>query len=173
MPDFKDEFLARFRWIDGHADVLGLLADAPFLSDAVAVLAEPFMERGITKVASVEARGFVLGGAVAVRLGAGFVAIRKPGAVFPGAKAELVTEPDWRGQTHALQVQRAAVGADDVVLLVDDWAERGSQATAAKALIEACGARYAGLSLLVDELSDETRPALDPVHAVVSAAELP
>jgi adenine phosphoribosyltransferase len=150
-----------------------VLSDAPLLRDAVEALATPFAEAGITKVASVEARGFVLGGAVAVRLGAGFVAIRKPGSVFPGAKAERVTEPDWRGQAHALQAQRAALGAGDVVLVVDDWAEVGSQAAAAKGLIEDCGAHYAGLSILVDELTDEARRALEPVHAVVSAAELP
>jgi adenine phosphoribosyltransferase len=173
MPPFRDEFLARFRWIDGHADVLGLLSDALFLRSAVDALAAPFMERGITKVASVEARGFVIGGAVAVRLGAGFVAIRKPGAIFPGAKVERVTDPDWRGRAHALQIQRAALGAGDVVLLVDDWAELGSQALAAKALVEGCDASYAGLTLLVDELREDVRRRLAPVHAIVTGAELP
>jgi adenine phosphoribosyltransferase len=170
---FKEDFLARFRWIDGHADMLGLLADAGFLRSAVEALAAPFADRGVTKVASVEARGFVLGSAVAVRLGAGFVAIRKPGAVFPGVKAKRLTQPDWRGQTHELRMQRAALRATDVVLLVDDWAEVGSQASAARALIEECGAVYAGLSLLVDELDDGTREALAPVHAVVTGNELP
>jgi adenine phosphoribosyltransferase len=173
VPPFKDELLSRFRWIDGHADVLGLLSDGPFLSEAVDALAAPFMERGITKVTSIEARGFVLGGAVAVRLGAGFVAIRKPDAVFPGAKVERMTEPDWRGQRHALRAQRAALSADDVVLVVDDWAEVGSQAAAARALIEECGASYAGLTLLVDELREDVRRRLAPVHAIVTGAELP
>jgi hypothetical protein len=56
---------------------------------------------------------------------------------------------------------------------VDDWAEVGSQATAAKALIEECGAAYAGLSLLVDQLPDDVRGELEPVRAVVRADELP
>jgi adenine phosphoribosyltransferase len=59
------------------------------------------------------------------------------------------------------------------VLLVDDWAETGSQATAARALIEDCGAAYAGLSLLVDQLADDMRDSLQPFAAVVSYAELP
>jgi adenine phosphoribosyltransferase len=173
VSGFRDELLARFRWIDGHADILGLLADAGFLRNAVEALAAPFADRGVTKVASVEARGFVLGSAVAVRLGAGFVAIRKPGAVFPGAKAKRLTGPDWRGQTHELQVQRAALGANDVVLVVDDWAEVGSQAFGSRRLIEECGASYAGLSLLVDELPADRREALAPVHAVVTGDDLP
>jgi adenine phosphoribosyltransferase len=80
---------------------------------------------------------------------------------------------DWCGQRNVLRVQRSAISPDDLVLLVDDWAETGSQATAAKALIEECRASYAGLSLLVDELPEETPEALAPVHAVVSGEELP
>ncbi len=72
-----------------------------------------------------------------------------------------------------LRVQRSSLGPDDLVLLVDDWAETGSQATAAKALIEECRASYAGLSLLVDELPEDAREALAPVRAVVSSGELP
>ena len=72
-----------------------------------------------------------------------------------------------------LRVQRSALGPDDLVLLVDDWAEIGSQATAAKALIEDCGAAYGGLSLLVDQLPEDKRAALAPVRAVVLRDELP
>jgi adenine phosphoribosyltransferase len=170
---FKDEFLARFRWIEGHADIAGLFADAEFLRNAAAALAAPLRSARVTKVAAVEARGFVLGAGVALELGAGFVAIRKSGSIHPGPKAERVTGPDWRGREHLFRVQRASLGKDDVVLLVDDWAEVGSQATAARALIEECGASYAGLSLLVDQLPDDVRRTLEPVHAVVRADELP
>ena len=173
MSAFKDDFLVRFRWIDGHADMLGLLVDATFLSRAVEALAAPFRDRGITKVCAVEARGFPLGAGVALQLGVGFVAVRKSGSIHPGAKAERITDPDWRGQQNVLQVQHSALGPDDLVLLVDDWAEIGSQATAAKALIEECGAAYAGLSLVVDQLPDDKREALAPVHAVVLREELP
>jgi adenine phosphoribosyltransferase len=169
---FKDDFLRRFRWIEGHADMLGLFVDGRFLAKAVSALASPFREQGVTKVAAVEARGFVLGAGVALQLGVGFVAVRKAGSVHPGEKAERVTTPDWRGHEHLLRVQRSAVAPDDLVLLVDDWAEIGSQAAAAKALIEECGATYGGLSLLVDELPNDVREELAPVHAVVSGEEL-
>ena len=173
MSAFKDDFLARFRWIDGHADMLGLLVDGAFLSGAIDALTAPFRDRGVTKVSAVEARGFPLGAGVALQLGVGFVAVRKSGSIHPGAKAERTTDTDWRGQRNLLQVQRSALGPDDLVLLVDDWAEIGSQAIAAKALIEECGAAYAGLSLLVDQLPGDKRDALAPVHAVVLREELP
>ena len=170
---FRDAFIDRFRWIEGHADMLGLLADATLLEGAIDALAEPFEGHAITKVAGIEARAFVLGGAVARSLGAGFVAIRKSGSIHPGPKVERATAPDWRGLTSVLLVQREALGRNDRVLLVDDWAETGSQALAARALIDDCGATYAGLSLLVDQLSDDVRDRLSPVRAVVSAEELP
>jgi adenine phosphoribosyltransferase len=173
VPSFKDEFLARFRWIHGHADMLGLLADGAILRGAVQALADPFRDQGITKVAAVEARGFVLGAGVALELEAGFVAIRKTGAVHPGLKAARVTDPDWRGHQNVLRVQREALRRVDTVLLVDDWAETGSQAAAAKELVQMCSATFAGLSLLVDELPDARREELAPVHAVVSGDELP
>lgn len=173
MSDFRDEFLARFRWIHGHADILGLFAEPGFLARTAASLADPFRTEGVTKVAGIEARGFALATAVALDLGAGFVPVRKAGAIHPGPKAERSFGPDWRGRTTPMQVQRAALSVDDVVLVVDDWAETGAKALAAQALIGDCGASYAGLSLLVDQLQDDTRSALAPVVAVVRTGELP
>jgi adenine phosphoribosyltransferase len=173
VSGFAEELLSRFRWIGGHADVLGLLADAAFLERSIAALAEPFEQEGVTKVVGVEARGFVFGPAVALRLGAGFVPVRKPGSIHPGPKAIHVSEPDWRGRSLAYELQRAAIAEGDRVLLVDDWGETGSQALAARALVEKCGAIWAGASLLVDQLQDETRGRLAPVRAVVLSEQLP
>jgi adenine phosphoribosyltransferase len=173
VAGFADELLSRFRWIGGHADVLGLLSDAGFLARAITALAEPFEEAAVTKVAGVEARGFVFGAGVALRLGAGFVPVRKPGSVHPGPKAVQRSAPDWRGQRVAYEVQRAAVTDGDRVLLVDDWAETGSQALAARSLVEECGGTWVGISLLVDQLQEEVRDRLAPVSAVVLAEQLP
>ena len=59
------------------------------------------------------------------------------------------------------------------MLLVDDWAETGNQALAARALVEECGGAWAGVSLLVDQLQDEMRGRLAPVRAVVLSEQLP
>lgn len=58
------------------------------------------------------------------------------------------------------------------MLVVDDWAEAGSQASAARSLVEQCGGTYAGLAIIVDQLTDQARAALEPVHALVPFALL-
>jgi adenine phosphoribosyltransferase len=173
VPGFAEELLLQFRWVGGHADVLGLLSDAGFLARSVAALRDPFVDARVAKVVGVEARGFVFGGAVATQLGAGFVPVRKPGSVHPGPKAVHLSEPDWRGRRMAYELQRAAIDEGDRVLLVDDWAETGSQALAARSLVEECGGTWVGISLLVDQLQDDVRARLEPVQAVVRAEELP
>jgi adenine phosphoribosyltransferase len=173
MIAFRQELLSRFRWINGHADILGLLAEDGFLERAAVALWQPFATAGATKVAGVEARGFIFGSAVAVLGGVGFVPIRKAGAIHPGEKVVQCAEPDWRGHEHELWLQRAALNERDRVLLVDDWAEIGSQAHAAKLMIEQTGGTYVGLSLLVDQLSDEARSRLQPVSAIVLHGDLP
>jgi adenine phosphoribosyltransferase len=157
---------ARFRWIDGHADVWALFRDPPTLAAVVAALADPYRNEGVTAVCGVESRGFLMGAAVAVELGAGFVAVRKDGGLFPGEKISHETAPDYRGQRHHLRLQRAALRPDDRVLFVDDWIETGSQATAVRAMVEACGATWLGCSVVVDQLGDPG------VRSLVTADEL-
>jgi len=82
--DARAQVLGRFRWIDGHADVWHVFRDPIAFRTVVQALADPYRAAGVTAVAGVESRGFLLGGAVAMELGVGFVAIRKAGALFPG-----------------------------------------------------------------------------------------
>jgi adenine phosphoribosyltransferase len=167
-----DELVARLRYYDGHSDTLGLFADSELLARAASAVADPFRDGGVQKVAGIEARGFVLATAVALELGAGLVTIRKEGSIHPGAKAELKAPPDWRGRETTLRLQRHVIDEGDSVLVVDDWAETGSKALTARRLIEECGGRYAGLSLLVDQLPADLREALAPVATVALAEEL-
>ena len=167
-----DEVAAKLRYFDGHSDTLGLFADAGFLARAGAALAVPFRAAEVTKVAGIEARGFVLGTAVALELGLGFVGMRKPGAVLAGDKAEARFERDWRGDDGVLRLQRHVVGTGERVLLVDDWAETGAKALAARELIEACGGVYAGLSLLVNQLPADVQSRLEPLAFVVRAEDV-
>ncbi|MDX6491493.1 MAG: adenine phosphoribosyltransferase [Gaiellaceae bacterium] len=172
MAGFHDELVAQLEYFDGHSDTLGLFADGRFLARVGAAMADPFRSAGVTKVAGIEARGFILATAVALELSVGFVAVRKQGSIHPGAKAELAAPPDWRGLEPVLRLQRHVIEPGELVLVVDDWAETGSKALTARRLIEACGGRYAGLSLLVDQLSDRLRDQLAPVTAVALAEEV-
>jgi adenine phosphoribosyltransferase len=165
-----EEILERFAWVEGHADVWRLFADPALFGRIAAALADPFRDAGIAVVCGIEARGFILGGAVARELDVGFAAIRKGDGLYPGPKVQLHTEPDYRGKRNVLRLQRQAIRPGDLVLLVDDWAERGSQARAAAELVARCGGSVAGLSVIVDQLG--TREGLPPVHALVAADDL-
>ena len=137
----------------------------------VEALAEPWRDSGVSHVLGIESRGFLLGGAVALKLGVGFVAIRKGGGLLPGPKLVVGSQPDYRGLSHQLRMQRV-LHAGHRALLVDDWAERGSQASAVATLVEQAGAELAGLSLIVDQLPDDLRASLGRVTSLVRAAEL-
>ncbi len=165
------ELRQRITFPDGHADVWPLFYDPVLFNQVIEALAAP-LRHGVSKIAGVEARGFLLGAAVAVRLGAGFVAIRKQDGLYPGPKLTARAEPDYRGQQNVLRLQRAACGPGDTVALVDDWIQTASQALAAKSLIAQSGARYVGASIVVDQLADASRQALAPCHALIGADEL-
>lgn len=121
----------------------------------------------------IESRGFLLGAAVAVELGVGFVGVRKSGALFPGPKVRRTTGPDYRGHEHELLVRRDALAPGDCAILVDDWAETGSQALAVADMARELGADLFGVSLMVDQLPDAVGSQLPPVTCLLPAAELP
>ena len=172
MSDFADELAERIRWVDGHADVWPTFADESFFPRLVAALAKPYRDAGVTKVAGIEARGFILGAAVALELRAGFVAIRKESGLFPGEKLSRMTPPDYRRKQTLLRLQKHSLREGDRVLLVDDWFETGSQALTAKRLIEQIGAELVGTSVIVDELGSEGRAQLPRFTALVQAEAL-
>jgi adenine phosphoribosyltransferase len=163
--------LGAFRWESGHADVWRIFADADVFAAVVAGLVEPWRAQDVTKVLGIESRGFLLGGAASVALASGFVAVRKSDGLLPGPKLTLDTDPDYRGRRHHLRMQTVLTPADRV-LMVDDWAERGSQARAARQLVVSSGATFLGLSVLVDQLTTEARSVLGTVTALVGANEL-
>jgi adenine phosphoribosyltransferase len=172
VNDLRRAILERFRWVNGHADVWRLLYDAELFPRLVAELADPFRADGITKVAGIEARGFILGSGVALELAAGFAAVRKPGSLFPGEKLSRLTPPDYRGVRTELRLQRDSITRGDRVLLVDDWFETGSQALTAGALVEAAGGELIGASVIVDQLGNESN-RLGHYSALVPYTALP
>ena len=149
-----------------------MLRDPELVATVGPALVESFREEGVTCVAAVEARGFVLGALAACELGVGLALVRKPGAVHPGADRERARSPDWRGRLLELELSRQALLPGDRVLLVDDWIETGSQARTAVRLVERLGGEVVGVSVLVDDTSDGVREALR-VSGLVTSDELP
>lgn len=128
-------------------DITPLLADAGVLAEAIAAMADGFAGRGIEYVAAVEARGFIFGSAVAEKLGAGFIPIRKKGKL--PFKTESVTY-DLEYGTDTLEVHVDAVGEGAKVLMVDDLLATGGTISAACQLIEKIGGKIEGISFLVE-----------------------
>ncbi len=164
-------FVRTFRWTDGHADLAGVFRDADCLATLGPALAAPFHEVRATAVVALEARGFVVGALVARELGVGLVLARKPGSVHPGALIEVVSAPDWRGRKVTVRLA-TVLTADDRVLLVDDWIETGSQATAVAEATQRAGAELVGTSVIVDDTTDAVRDRLR-VTALLRSSELP
>jgi len=161
--------LEHFRWVDGHGDVWVVLADGRALGAVVEALAAPWADAGVTHVAGLEARGFAVGAPTAVALGAGFLPVRKRS--LPGRTVTAVAAPDHRGVRHELHLP-AVLGPRDRALLVDDWAQRGSQAETAAELVRRQGAELLGPALVVEELPDDVRARVGRVTALATRAEL-
>jgi adenine phosphoribosyltransferase len=168
----KAELRSAIRWVDGHADVWRLFADAELLDRSVRALVAPFVDDGITHICAVESRGFILGGAAATALGAGFVGLRKAVGHLPGHVLQQETEPDYKGVRNLLRLQADVLPAGSRVLVVDDWLETGSQLRAARALLKRAGATVAAVSVIVDETSSGPLPAMGRFSALISAQDL-
>jgi adenine phosphoribosyltransferase len=171
-PPTTQELRASIAWVDGHADVWGLFADADLFGRCVRALVQPYHDDHITHVAAVESRGFLLGGAAAAALGVGFAAVRKATGHFPGRLLGQETGLDYKGERGRLRLQADVLPTGARVLVVDDWFETGSQFRAARSLLERAGATVVGASVLVDETQPELRPLLGKFHALVCAHEL-
>jgi hypothetical protein len=104
------ELRAAIRSMDGHADVWRLFADSDLFGHCVLALVLPNRNDDITHVAAVESRGFVLGGAAATALGAGFVAIRKAAGHLPGDLFYEQPDSDYKGAAAPLRLQADVLG---------------------------------------------------------------
>ena len=128
-------------------DVTTLMAHAEAFHHAVKSLAEPFRDQKIDQVAGIDARGFILGGALAVELDAGFTALRKPGKL-PWTTFSETYELEYG--TDELHMHTDALGAGDKVLLVDDLIATGGTAEAGLKLLRAAKAELVAAIFLVD-----------------------
>ena len=125
-----------------RSDLTYLLAQRDVFPVLIEELASPFMDDGITHVATVDAGGFALGGGIACRLNTGVVLIRKGGRI--DWEVETITCVDFSGKEKQLEIARDALTASDRVLVVDDWSETGGQLQGAIRLVERLGAAVVG-----------------------------
>ena len=145
---------SRIRTIPDHPkpgiqfrDITTLLQDPVGLRISVEGLVKPFQGEKIDKVVAIEARGFILGGAVALALGVGFVPVRKPGKL-PHETIGQNYELEYG--TDRIEMHTDAIAPGERVLLIDDLIATGGTAEAAIHVIEQAGGQLVGVGVVID-----------------------
>ena len=128
-------------------DVTTLFKNAECLNEMLDTLYEIYKDKGITKVVGIESRGFILGGALAARLGAGFVMARKPGKL-PADTIEETYAKEYG--TDSIQIHKDAINEDDIVLLHDDLLATGGTMAATHRLVQKCGAKKTYINFVIE-----------------------
>jgi adenine phosphoribosyltransferase len=128
-------------------DITTLLRNAEGFAMTVDMLASPFVGKAIDVVVGIESRGFILGAAVAERIKAGFIPIRKPGKLPSKTLKESYA---LEYGTDALEVHEDAVEKGQRVLIVDDVLATGGTASAAAQLVRKMGGDLHGLAFLIE-----------------------
>lgn len=146
-------------------DIMPVLGDAEAFAAIVDDIAGHFAGTGITKVMGAEARGFMVGSAVAYKLGAGFVPARKPGKL---PRPTITEAYDLEYGTSALEVHADALDRTDIVLIADDLVATGGTAMAMARLVERTGAELAGFGFFIELATFDPRAAI----ATVTDAEV-
>ena len=128
-------------------DITTLLGDARAFRRAVDEMVQPFAGRKIDKVAGIEARGFILGGAIAHQLSTGFIPLRKKGKL---PHKTVSVEYALEYGTDAMEMHMDAVLEGERVMLVDDLIATGGTAEAALKLLRGAGADVVAAAFVVD-----------------------
>jgi adenine phosphoribosyltransferase len=175
-PQFEHDLKAAIRTIPNYPkpgimfrDITTLLGNARAFRRAVDELVQPWAGQKIDKVAGIEARGFILGGAVAHQVSAGFVPIRKKGKL-PHQTVRMAYVLEYG--TDEMEMHVDAIGKGERVILVDDLIATGGTAEGAVKLLRQIGAEVLAACFIIDlpELggADKLRKLDVPVRTLVS-----
>lgn len=129
-----------------RSDVSPIFAHPEAFTKLVDDLIQPYLDDKVTFVAGLDAMGFIVGTALALRLGVGFVPVRKAGKL--AVQHDTESFQDYTGTAKALTLRTQPFPANSRVLIVDEWIETGTQARAAVALIERAGGVVAGITAI-------------------------
>jgi len=147
-------------------DVTTLLRDPTGFRMAIDALSEPYYGQGISLVVGIESRGFILGSAVADRIGAGFIPVRKVGKL-PHTTIRVSYSLEYG--SDSLEMHSDAIEKGQTVLIVDDLLATGGTARATVDLVRQLGGRVHGVAFLIElvELNGRARLEGENVRAVL------
>jgi adenine phosphoribosyltransferase len=140
-------------------DITPLLANPEAFAAVIDRLSDQFADRGIDAIAAAEARGFIFGAPLALKLGAGFVPIRKPGKL---PYATIALEYQLEYGSDRLEVHSDAFGPGRRVLLLDDVLATGGTMRACRDLVQQTGAEVVACAFVVELTFLEGRSRLAP-----------
>ena len=146
-------------------DVTSLFKNPECMRELDNTLYELYKEKGITKIVGIESRGFVMGASLAVRLGAGFVPVRKPGKL----PADTISESyNKEYGTDTIEIHRDAIDENDVVLLHDDLLATGGTMLAAYKLVKKMNPKKVMINFII-ELEDLKGREIFPEDAQIDS----
>lgn len=150
-------------------DITPLLKDKDALRESVKQLADHFRGEPIDLVVAAEARGFIIGAALAYELGVGFVPIRKKGKL-PSKCVQLVYKKEYESDT--IEIHEDAIGKGQRVLLIDDLLATGGTMKANIDLVEKLGGEVVGIGFLIELCYLEGRKLIDKKYKLHSLIQL-
>lgn len=159
VPDFPKKGIV-------FKDITPLLGDPGAFKATIDALARPFENDGVRQVAGVESRGFLLAAAIAHKLGAGLIPIRKKGKL---PRKTVQAEYALEYGTDSVECHADAATPGTKVLLVDDVLATGGTAAASTRLLDAVGAKVVGIAFLIelDFLKGREKLKAQRIHSVL------
>jgi len=140
IPDFPKKGIV-------FKDITPLLQNPSSLKEIVDKISDHYADQKVDVIVGAEARGFLFGPAVAIKLNAGFVPVRKPGKL-PYETASMTYELEYG--TDTLEIHKDAVKTGDNVLMLDDLLATGGTMSASCKLVESLGGKITGCAFLIE-----------------------
>ncbi|AFH92870.1 TPA: adenine phosphoribosyltransferase [Providencia stuartii] len=152
-------------------DITTLLNNPAAYQATIDLLVDHYKDKGVTKIVGTEARGFLFGAPVALRLGVGFVPVRKKGKL---PREVLSMTYDLEYGTDTLEIHRDSIQPEDNVLVIDDLLATGGTIEATVRMIKQLGAKIVDAAFIISlpDLGGEERLAAEGIHSF-SLVEFP
>ena len=156
----KFEYYNKFiNWkTKGREDVTPLFGNPKVFRNLINDLIKPFKKTRFNKLVGLDALGFIIGGAIAIKTKKSFVPMRK-GGKLPGIKGTVMRTSfvDYTRTKKSFELNKGAIKKGDLILIVDEWIETGAQVKAAIKLIEKQGGKVVGITALNADKNKKTQ----------------